>query len=423
MWWQIAAYTSYPVHLQVEARQGLHLRSAFGARLKLTSLVRRTRGLNVANFGNAAAEKAYLRIVKVDPELKFAGGQVQVLGLARELSASGHQVTLACDPRGVLWERAHAAGLACYPLAIRNAVDLRAGLKLRAFLKYSACDVVHFHTARAHALAPFARGVGCAAVVTRRMDYAPNRWFAPWLYNRAVDRVIAISGAVLQALAASGVNPERITIIPSAVDSTRFTPPRSEEREQARRAFGIGPNEMAIGAIGALEMRKGHHYLIEAFAQKTAANAHWRCFIAGEGSQRATLMGTIGRLGLNGHVNLLGALDDPRLLLAALDMFVMPSLKEGMGVALLEAMACGLPVIGSKTGGIVDLIEHEKTGLLVPPADPQALMRALLRLSADAQLRRRLGAAARERVSTEFSFAGVAARTLELYRSCERRAP
>ncbi len=377
---------------------------------------------DAAGSASAGLRKALLRIVSVDPELKFAGGEAQVLGLARELRAAGHQVTLACDPRGVLWQRASAVGIACHSLAIRNAVDFRAGLKLRAYLKRRACDVVHFHTARAHALAPFARGIGCAAVVTRRMDYAPNRWFAPWLYNRAVDRVIAISGAVSRALVASGVKPERITIIPSAVDCGRFVPPRSKERERARRVLAIAADETAVGAIGALETRKGHRYLLEAIAQARAAGARLRCFIAGEGSQRAALTGAISSQGLSRFAKLLGAVDDPRPLLTALDIFVMPSLKEGMGVALLEAMACGLAAVGSDTGGIVDLIEHEKTGLVVPGADAQPLARALMRLSADAELRRRLGAAARERAVNEFTFARMAARTLELYRSCREYA-
>jgi glycosyltransferase involved in cell wall biosynthesis len=366
----------------------------------------------------SAGAQAPLRIVSVDPELKFAGGEVQVLGLARELAARGHEVTLACDPRGVLWRRASAEAIACYPLAIRNAVDLRAGLRLRACLERRACDVVHFHTARAHALAPFARGLGRISVVTRRMDYVPNRWFAPWLYNRAVDRVIAISPAVARALVAGGVNPERITIISSAVDCEHFFPPSGEQREQARRAFAILPDEVAVGAVGALETRKGHRYLIEALAQARAAGAHLKCFIAGEGSQRATLAAAIADRALDGFAKLLGPLDDPRPLLAALDIFVMPSLNEGLGIALLEAMACGVAVVGSDSGGIVDVLKHENNGLVVPRADAGALARTLVRLSADARLRSRLGAAARQRVLEEFTFGRMAARTLELYRSC-----
>jgi glycosyltransferase involved in cell wall biosynthesis len=326
----------------------------------------------------SAGAQAPLRIVSVDPELKFAGGEVQVLGLARELAARGHEVTLACDPRGVLWRRASAEAIACYPLAIRNAVDLRAGLRLRACLERRACDVVHFHTARAHALAPFARGLGRISVVTRRMDYVPNRWFAPWLYNRAVDRVIAISPAVARALVAGGVNPERITIISSAVDCEHFFPPSGEQREQARRAFAILPDEVAVGAVGALETRKGHRYLIEALAQARAAGAHLKCFIAGEGSQRATLAAAIAD----------------------------------------RALACGVAVVGSDSGGIVDVLKHENNGLVVPRADAGALARTLVRLSADARLRSRLGAAARQRVLEEFTFGRMAARTLELYRSC-----
>ncbi len=132
---------------------------------------------------------------------------------------------MICDPAGRLWERAVAAGIRCHPLRIRNAIDLAAGIRLRAILKRERYDVVHFHTSRAHSMAPFARGFARALVVTRRMDYRPNRVFAPYLYNRAVDGVVAISGGVADSLAAAGVDRERITVVQSGVDCDRFRPP------------------------------------------------------------------------------------------------------------------------------------------------------------------------------------------------------
>src|ERR1700720_3083877 len=138
-----------------------------------------------------------LSVVGVDPERNFAGGESQVLGLTLELRAMGHRAELLCDPSGGLWRRAQAAGVVCHPLPIRNALDLAAAAALRRRLRDGRYDVVHFHTSRAHAMAPWVRGLTSAAVVTRRMDYVPNRLFAPWLYGRrAVDGVAAVSAAV-----------------------------------------------------------------------------------------------------------------------------------------------------------------------------------------------------------------------------------
>ncbi len=142
-----------------------------------------------------------LSVAGVDPERNFAGGETQVLGLALELRAMGHRAELLCDPAGELWRRAQTAGVVCHPLPIRNALDLVAAAALRRQLRRGRYDVVHFHTSRAHAMAPWVRGLTRAAVVTRRMDYVPNRLFAPWLYGRhTVDGVAAISAAVADGL-------------------------------------------------------------------------------------------------------------------------------------------------------------------------------------------------------------------------------
>ena len=175
-----------------------------------------------------------LSIVGVDPELGFAGGETQVLGLTIALARGGHRAELICDPAGRLWERAIAAGIQCHPLRIRNAIDLAAGVKLRAILKRERYDVVHFHTSRAHSMAPLARSFGSTLIVTRRMDYRPNRVFAPYLFNRAVDGVVAISSGVADSLAAAGVDRQRVTVVHSGVDCDHFRPPTSEERADAR---------------------------------------------------------------------------------------------------------------------------------------------------------------------------------------------
>ncbi|HWJ40493.1 MAG TPA: glycosyltransferase, partial [Candidatus Limnocylindrales bacterium] len=195
---------------------------------------------------NKTAGSSALSIAGVDPELGFAGGETQVLGLTLALAAAGHRAELICDPAGRLWERAIAAGIKCHPLHIRNAIDLAAGVKLRAILKRERYDVVHFHTSRAHSMAPFARGFGSTLVVTRRMDYRPNRVFAPLLFNRAVDGVVAISTGVADSLATAGVDRQRVTVIHSGVDCERFRPPTAEERVQARIALGISYGEFVV---------------------------------------------------------------------------------------------------------------------------------------------------------------------------------
>ena len=380
------------------------------------------------------AAAAPLAIAGVDPERNFAGGETQVLGLTLELRAMGHRAELLCDPAGELWRRAHAAGLVCHPMPIRNALDAAAAAALRRRLREGRYDVVHFHTSRAHAMAPWVRGLARAAVVTRRMDYVPNRLFARWLYGwRAVDGVAAISTGVADALVRAGVARERITVIPSGVDCAHFRPPTADERAAARAALGLGEADRAVGAVGVLEPRKGHRFLVEAMAmldRNGAGGGLPRDFvarqaaprivaiIAGDGSLRDPLAAEIQRRGLGEAVRMVGRVGDARTILWALDIFAMPSLSEGLGVALLEAMACGLPAVTSRVGGIVDAVDEGRTGMLVAAEDANALAGALARLSANAPARVAMGAAARARADEHFSMASMARRTVELYRAC-----
>ena len=360
----------------------------------------------------------------------------------------GHRAELLCDPAGELWRRAQAAGVVCRPLPIRNALDLVAAAALRRRFAMGCYDVVHFHTSRAHAMAPWVRGLTRAAVVTRRMDYVPNRLFAPWLYGRrrstASRRFQPRSPTRSRA---PTVARERITVIPSGVDCAHFRPPTADERAQSRAALGLGDADLAVGAVGALEPRKGHRYLVEAMAllerddaaaeggglprdnfvrQAPAPPRRVVAIIAGDGSLRDPLAAEIRRLRVgdggsrprSGAVRLVGRVDDARAILWALDIFAMPSLSEGLGVALLEAMACGLPAVASRVGGIVDAVDDGRTGMLVAPGDAHALAGALADLSAEAPARIAMGAAARAMAVEHFSMASMARRTVELYRAC-----
>ena len=198
----------------------------------------------------------------------------------------------------------------------------------------------------------------------------------------------------------AGVARERITLIPSGVDCAHFRPPSADERAQARAALGLGDADLAVGAVGALEPRKGHRYLVEAMALLSAARPPASgvvAIIAGDGSLRDALAADIRRFGLGDagggqvrladRVRLVGRVDDARSILWALDIFVMPSLSEGLGVALLEAMACGLPCVASRIGGIVDAVDEGRSGILVAPGDAHALARCIggfVRAGADA---------------------------------------
>jgi len=149
-------------------------------------------------------------------------------------------------------------------------------------------------------------------------------------------------------------------------------------------------------SVGRLHPQKGHRVLLDAIARARSAGATLSLLVAGEGAERGALEAQAAGLGLQGHVRLAGR-REVRPLLAAADVFVFPSLYEAAGIALLEAMACALPVVASRTGGIPEVVEDGVSGILVAPGDADDLARALAALERDPERRRRLGLAARAR--------------------------
>lgn len=356
-----------------------------------------------------------LAILHVDPERGLGGGERQVLGLLAHLHAAGHRQTLAADPHGRLAPRAEELGIRVVPLAIRNHLDVPAARRLAGLLARDPYAILHFHTARAHALAAFLGGSsGTSRVVTRRMDYRlRGGWYTRRLYNHGVQAVIAISEGVRAMLMASGVEPARIHLVPSGVEPARFAP-QPGARFAARARYGVRDGQWLAVVVGALEERKGHAVLLDALA--ALRDPRLRVLCAGDGSLRDALPARAAALGLGDAVRFLGAVDDVADLLAAADAFLMPSHHEGLGVAALEAMAAGLPVVASRVGGLPEAVVDGETGLLVPPADPAALAAAITRLAADPARARELGAAGRARVQARFSMTAMAEGTLAVYR-------
>jgi glycosyltransferase involved in cell wall biosynthesis len=268
-------------------------------------------------------------------------------------------------------------------------------------------------------MSPWLRRFAARTIVTRRMDYVLRR--GPWtdlLYNRSVAAVVAISEEVRRRLLDAGVRSERVAVIRSGVEPPAGLP-GAAGRAAARARLGVD-GELVIGIVAALERRKGHDVLLRALATLDGA-PRWRCLVCGGGSQHEALQRLAADLGIAARVRFMGEQPQVADVLAALDVFVMPSRHEGLGVAVLEAMAMSLPVIASAVGGIPEAVKPRETGLLVPPDDPAALAAALNELLLDVEKAKRMGVAGRERVLAEFSMEEMASRYERLYDDVSRR--
>jgi glycosyltransferase involved in cell wall biosynthesis len=305
-------------------------------------------------------------------------------------------------------------------------VDLASAARLAGLIRGWQPDTVHLHTATAHS-------VGCLAsallrleslfhmdtrsqpsfIASKRTDFSPRRgWLAQLRYSRLVDRVTAVSGSARQALVQSGIPSHMIEVIYSSVDCDHFCPGCAPD---LRRQLGIPIEALVVGVVGHLTPRKGQHFLLRA-APAILERVPRACFLfCGEGQFRQRLEQMAAALGVSEQVRFLGFMPDVRPALQSLDVFVLPSEREALGVALLEAMAMGKPVVGSRVGGIAEAVEHGKSGLLVPPGDVEALAGAVLALLLDGNLRERIGQAARQRALSMFSMPVMVQKTERLY--------
>jgi glycosyltransferase involved in cell wall biosynthesis len=216
--------------------------------------------------------------------------------------------------------------------------------------------------------------------------------------------VVACSGATQEHLTKElALAPGRTLTIPNGIAF------RAGDRMKVRRELGIGDDELLIIAVGSLVERKGHMVLLHALAQleQEGMPRTWHVAIAGRGELEGALKAFVAESGLVGRAHVLGHRDDVPDLLAAADIFTMPSLWEGLPVAMLEAMFASKPVIASACSGIPEAVESGIHGLLVPPGDQAALAAALGHVLASPNLRARLGAAGRERAAERYSVSGM----------------
>ncbi len=349
--------------------------------------------------------RAGFRVVHLSRGREWRGGERQVWLLARTLREREGLVQFVATGAGSPLAGALADdGALLLALPWRAAYDPRAWLnlvrRLRELRRDGAPLVLHAHDSHALTLGLFAgTALGLPLVATRRsVAPAGRQWRRP-------TRVVAISDAVAQALLHSGVPASRLQVVRSGIDLTRTT-----ERLPARS--GMAP---FIIAVGALTDEKGHPTLLDAFARIADRFPDMQLRVLGEGPERHQLQTRANRLGIGARVEWMGDVADPSDWIAEAQLLVQPSYREALGTVVLEAMARGTPVVASRTGGLVELLDAG-AGVLVPPRDGVALAEAIESLLRAPTRRADLVRTARARVS-EYDAPGMAESMVQVYRS------
>jgi glycosyltransferase involved in cell wall biosynthesis len=262
---------------------------------------------------------------------------------------------------------------------------------------------------------------GARERLARAATAVRNRWL------RDADAFVAMSRAIREEMVAAGVPRERVTVLPHGVDTERFRPASAAERAGLRAGLGLPDGILAVYS-GRLLRGKGLDTLLEAFAGVASRARDLRLVLVGSGEGQALsveeeLKRRAGEGDLSGRVVFTGRRDRVEDALRAADLYVFPSVFEALGIALVEAAACGLPAVASRTGGIVDVVEDGRSGRLVAPGDPAALGAALVALAADPALRASMGRQARETAVSRFDERDGLDRYRALFRGITPRRP
>jgi glycosyltransferase involved in cell wall biosynthesis len=356
------------------------------------------------------------RILHINSARTWRGGEQQTFWLCRGLKRRGHSTFLACQPGSPLLSRARAAGIDTCPVKMRGEWDLWAVRRLAGLIRRHDIEAVHLHTAHAHTLGLLAAQMAAIPFrfVTRRVDFHTHRHVLNrWKYGSAVTAVVAISEGIRRVLLSDGIPGERIITVPSGIDLERIE--MVPDPAGLRSPLGIPEGSLVVGMVAALAPHKDHRTFLQAAAMVTSSLPDVRFLIIGDGPLRPELERLAGSTGLSPNVIFTGFREDALTLTKLLDIFVLSSYLEGLGTALLDAMAMGKPLVATNVGGIPEALLDGRNGLLVPPRDPRALAAAIVKLGQDPGLRDQMGDFGKKHAQ-KFDIVGTIDGVEEIYR-------
>jgi glycosyltransferase involved in cell wall biosynthesis len=325
-----------------------------------------------------------MRVLHLDSSGEWRGGQRQVYLLARAQQELGHEPLVIAAPDSPLFRRLRSAGIAATEVRVRGDWDLAAASRVRTVLRTWNADLVHAHDAHSHAIA-LAALIGRRSyplIVTRRVVFVPHGRLK---YGHRVSRFIAVSGAVRDALVTGGIDGSRVEVVYDGVPR-----PVVRRRRDWRAECGWPSDSVVCGIVGAMSAEKGVAMLAD-IRDRLPEPSRSRVRLVLLGGQSKNVQSVCGFTAFCA-----GFVEEIHDAMAGLDILLHPSSAEGLGTAVIDAAALGVPPVAFRVGGLPEAIADQRSGLLVPAGDVAAFAGAIDRLSRDQDLRRRLAAAGPE---------------------------
>ncbi len=349
----------------------------------------------------------------VDLEMEWRGGQNQALLLLKGLYERGHAAELVAAHGSSLSHRAKKHGIYVHSVS-RTTLRLAAARKIRSILAEGRIELVHANEAHAVTAAWLAlTGSDLPFVVSRRVGYPIGKsWVARSRYRRA-NSILANSQWVAYQAIASGAQPEKVRVIYEGVEVPDLPSPVA--RETARQRWSLKKSDVVLGCVGALQQDKGHEWVIRALAELSTEFPGCKLLIAGDGEFRPDLESLATKLKVRNQVVFAGFVKNVSAVYQALDIFIFPSLFEGLGTSLLSAMAYAVPSITFFGCALGEIVEDGQSGLQVEAKNAGELARAIARLLRNPEFARKISEAGRARIVQNFSADQMVENTLRLY--------
>lgn len=341
-----------------------------------------------------------------------------ILTLGKALVKSGHKVMVASSG-GDCVPRMETLGMRHIKINIRTKSELHPKLwscfgPLNGLIKKEGINIIHAQTRVTQVLGFFLSRASGVKMVTTCHGFFRPRWFRK-IFPCWGSGVIAVSKPVAEHLKKDfNVSPDKVHLIPNGIDLDRFVKSTDQLRREARQKLNFGDTPL-IGVIARLSDVKGINILIKAMPLILKEIPSVKLLVAGQGPEEANLKKLTQDLSLIDQVHFRNTINQTQDLLPAFDVFVMPSLMEGLGLSVMEAQACGIPVVASRVGGLVDLIEDGRSGFLVPAKDPEILADRIIKIIQDPQKAKMMADQARSNIEKCFTAELMLKQTLEIY--------
>lgn len=345
-----------------------------------------------------------LRILFINSIQMFGGGEIWMLSTMQALAKKGHHIGLICRPNTELAERTRNQNFWISTIPMRGDFDPVTIYKFYKSIKSFAPDIILTNMDKELRLAGFAtRFYKKAVLIPRRgIDYPlKNHLLYKITYKNWANGILANSHSTKRSLLqnASWLGPEKIKVIYNGIDPSKFT----KKSDLLRTKLKISKSDFVFGFVGQLDERKGLHDLLPAFEIVNAKHKNTKLLLAGEGVLKQEIEHFIKKQKLENSVYLLGFYDDIPEFMATINTLVLPSLWEGFGIVLIEAMACGKSVIATNTSNIPEIVNDGEAGLLVEPKNFEQLSAAMIKLISEPKQTKKMGEIGKKLVNEKFT--------------------